>query len=329
MGNQILDKRLVSLTRKIQMRVKDGRPLNISCVLLEEQELIEEAFAIRPFVGWYRAVEISGCDYGEIPHEYNKHIECPECGREYLNLVNHMKGAHSSSPDDYDLPNQSEELIIRRHGDLRKKVSPMKHWEACWSKEYVADFFVKFYLHERIDESRGNAFHLALTRFWGGGGEIVRELGVYSSKLRGQVYESEEDVILAIQRRSQQGISLVQSTLTRGKHRDTTLLEKGGSYFGNWRTAVKAAGFELPACNREPRTWTPENLDSEFRKALQKYGPNLKYGELQKIDSGLVEAIRKRHGCFDKAKSKILSDSLITSNKKLLSEVIDAESKLS
>jgi hypothetical protein len=293
-----------SLIKKIKLRVLDGRPLNISAVKSESAELLEQAFLIRPFLGWAEAVKLSGVSYSVYPHEHVEFLKCPICFKEFKNLANHMRLAHESSAEELGCEKVAEEAVIARIGDLRERdTSTQRHWEAAWSREYVIDYFVKFY-SQRNPPKRSDSFQNSVIRYCGGTEELCSEIGLYDANVRGVIFRSKEAVIAGIRERHRRGFPLNRVAIEKSEVRQCGLCENAVRIFGDWPTAVRAAGIDFDS--RIPRKWTVESVRQAFRDILLKEGEGLRYGQLQKIDPGLVEAVRFYLGPYLQAKASVL-----------------------
>jgi len=295
-----------SLIEQIKLRVLDGRPLNISSVKSEFPQLLEQAFLIRPFLGWAEAVRLSGFSYSVHPHEHIDFLECPICGLEFKNLATHMRRAHEMDSEDYCGEKVSEKTVIARVGDLRESVTALSHWEAAWSREYVIDYFVRYY-SKPDSQKRSYSFQTALIRYCGGTEELCREIGLYDANVKGDIFQSREAVIAGIQERNRRGLALNRRAIQRRGIRQFGLCENAVRIFGDWPTAVRAAGIDFES-KMTPRKWTGESVREAFRNILAKEGEGLRYGQLKKIDPGLVEAVRIHLGPYLQAKASVLGE---------------------
>ena len=296
-----------ALVEKVKLRVREERPLNISCLKAEDPELLDSVMNARPFLGWSSYVAAAGVAYDYVPHEFLDFLDCPICSKPFKHLGNHMLYAHEDSPESYGLPTLAEGSIISIYKDLRKKATNFPHWEAAWSKEYVADYFYHYYTASGSRKRRNHSFQTAIKRFWGGSHELCQILDLFCEQRNSVVYNSKDDVLQGIRSRFERGHSLLSSSLHHGDFKDFGLTDNALKYFPSWAEAVAASGVPVKVPSR-PRSWDAASVEKAFRSALLSHGSDLRYTDLRKIDIGLTEAIRLHLGPYNSAKARLIGD---------------------
>ena len=134
-----------------------GEALNITSVKRRHPRLLKRAYAVRPFLGWKRALEAAGIDYGDIRVDKAATVTCRICRRRMRVLAPHITRVHETSIEDYLADYPGAELVCeQRRAELmgrdvrtgrKGRHLLIPHWEPVWSAEYVLDRIAE--LHRR------------------------------------------------------------------------------------------------------------------------------------------------------------------------------------
>ena len=148
----VADGDLFELTRQVGVLYWRREPLNITAMKRRHPELLAAAFALSPFVGWKRLLDIAGIPYGKIRIELQDTVPCAICGARYLGLQVHLHRIHGVSAKTYlaEFPGSEisgERLRARFFVRTAKSHLIMPHWERLWSKEYVLDRIAELHRH--------------------------------------------------------------------------------------------------------------------------------------------------------------------------------------
>ena len=90
-----------AILKAIERRYSRYEPMNITAMYRHDRDLLDAAFFVRPFLGWYGAIAAAGIDYGEIEIELSEYVVCQICGKECRAVINHVIHGHGVSVDDY------------------------------------------------------------------------------------------------------------------------------------------------------------------------------------------------------------------------------------
>jgi hypothetical protein len=101
------------------------------------------------------------------------------------------------------------------------------------------------------------------------------------------------DVICRILQRQTSGASIRATAVRRGQKDLFYLAQR---IFGNWRTALEAAGLDAESISRR-RAWTAERVIQAIH-ALHAQGVSLNYGSVLKVDQGLIQGAFKVLGSW-------------------------------
>ena len=140
------------LARRVGVLYWRREPLNITAVKRRHPELLAAAFALSPFVGWKRLLDIAGIPYERIRVNLRDTVTCALCGAEYRGLQVHLHRIHGVTAKEYltEFPGaeiSSEQLRARFFIRDPKARVIIPHWERLWSREYVLDRIAE--LHRR------------------------------------------------------------------------------------------------------------------------------------------------------------------------------------
>jgi hypothetical protein len=312
-----VQRRIVAEITRLQRR---GEPLNITAVKRSHPELIEAAYAIRPFWGWKQAIEAAGIDYTRIKVRLEPYVKCEVCGEYLAALSTHLIVLHGLTLDKYRQDYPESELVSE---DLRAKLWSVKlrrqrggsilpHWEPLWSEQYALDRLAE--LHRRgVDLSvsalstrdpvmRWASKHFgswdATLRRAGIDPATVRKLGPYRTWTRQLVLDE-------IGRRHAHGLPLSTQQLERGEASDPVLRLKGVEFFGSWRNAIRAAGLDYSKILAyAPRKYpTRASVTKEIRRR-QREGFAISYRAVcgsETRDSALVNSAIRYFGTWRRA----------------------------
>ena len=78
------------ITVEIRRLHAQARPLNIASVRDHSPKLLDRVYAIKPFLGWKRALVAAGLSYDTIRIQFHDKLVCRECGAKRLSLMNHF-----------------------------------------------------------------------------------------------------------------------------------------------------------------------------------------------------------------------------------------------
>lgn len=234
-----------------------GEPLNITAVKRRHPELIKEAFAIRPFWGWKRALEAACVDFAGIRVELADTVPCRICGQELGALPNHLARRHGVDLEDYrlDYPDAETASETLRRCRTRMRSSIMRHWEPLWTPEYVQDRIYEF--HARGIPlaipwllSREPALLSAAERHFERWSRALESVAIDPTEVQRRAwwaqrkYGSREAVVREIQRRARMGLPINHSALNHGLKSDYALVDGARHFFGSWPAVLRAADFE-------------------------------------------------------------------------------------
>src|ERR1035437_4268529 len=201
-------------------------PLNILAVKRYHPELIQAAYAVKPFWGWKTALQDAGIDYAKIKIELEETITCELCGKPWRNLATHLILKHQVEPDEYlmDYPESALICALLRSSLLQRGKTPIRHWEPCWSREYVLDRVAEYHrqnypMHYGKFTDTDNSLILAANRYWGGWNEALIAAGLDPRKVTKEAYlqlrkyPDNKSVVKGIQQRLKKGLPLNSGAL--------------------------------------------------------------------------------------------------------------------
>lgn len=244
---------------EIKWLAKRGDPLNISAVKRSHPKLIEVVFSVRPFWGWKQALEDAGLDYGKIRVELTETVECRECGVRQLRLQHHLGSAHDLTTEAYSRRYPSAAIFAEKWQaetyPLTTAIPDFPHWEPLWTSEYVLDRL--HHMHARgiplhstaIQKSEPAMLPIAI-RFFGAWDTALELAGVPVEDIRRRQAAAPRDaesLIAFIKERSEAGKPINYKSM-QTDHPGVLCAIR--DVFGDYSSALKAAGFDLSAVKR-------------------------------------------------------------------------------
>ena len=285
--------KIIKTIRNIHRR---REPLNITAVKRSHPELIQAAYAARPFWGWKQALQDAGIDYAKIKVELQEYITCELCGKYFQNLGNHLILKHKIKPGEYlmDYPDSELQSEILRAAKTKSKNRFLHHWEPVWSREYILDRLAEYHRQGySVNYIKLYDVDTPLTsvanRYFGGGNGWVKALIAIGldprqltrkAYLQCRQYPDKRSVIQGIKQRVKKGLKINSSSLCKNsnaKQRDVGLLRSGMEYFGSWNNALKAAGLDSEAIHqalkRKRKYQTRNEIINEIRARHKRKWP--------------------------------------------------------
>jgi hypothetical protein len=255
--NSTTKSQISRMVDKIKQLHNQGIPLNLTAAKRRFPDLVEAAYAGKPFLGWRKLLIAAGIDYKDIEREYLDHVVCKICGKKFGILTEHLKVKHSMISAEYrqafpDAELMSETLRIARTGMKQKPVNlktTRPHWEELWTPEYLLDRIedyrerggpINFYSIQTHDSSTTNA----AIRFFGSWDAAISRLGINPDENRKQVPGislSDEEVINSLKDRQQKGLPLNEYAVYTSNLR---LYNAARRRFGSYPKALKSAGID-------------------------------------------------------------------------------------
>ncbi|MBI2440867.1 MAG: hypothetical protein HYV35_05795 [Lentisphaerae bacterium] len=248
------------IIKTIRRMSRRREPLNITAVKRSHPELIEAVYTVKPFWGWKQALKDARINYARIRVELQEYLTCEICGKDCRHLANHVILKHGVTTDEYLMDYPDAELVCE---DMRAKLlqtdaPPIRHWEPCWSREYVLDRTAEYHrrgypMHTGKFSDIDNSLILAANRFLGGWNEALIAVGLDPRKLTQEayrqmhIYRDKESIIQGIRQRLKERLPLHRAALNRRDERTkghVSLLKSGIEFFGSWDNALKAAGVD-------------------------------------------------------------------------------------
>lgn len=247
-------------------------PLNISAVQRRRPDLVTEAFAIRPFWGWRRALAAAGLGYDEIAFELLEKVSCEVCGLLRASLVLHLCKQHGFEAGKYqeEFPGAFVYSETARARMRRATRLVMPHWEPLWSPEYLLDRISHFHEHgapidhKSIGKREPSIAGMAAIYF-GNWYQAVRLIGIDPDEIRlvaEHQFLSADDVIARIEERQAAGLPLSTAAVL---HQDGVLMSAACKHYGKWRHALEAAGID-PRAVLKIRRFTPDDKQEIFAR---------------------------------------------------------------
>jgi hypothetical protein len=267
------------MVAKIRQLHSQGEPLNLTAAKRRFPDLVESAFAVKPFLGWRKLLIATGIDYKDIEREYLDHVVCKICGKKFSILTGHLMGTHSITPEEYrkEYPGaelMSETLRIARRGVKQKPINlktTLPHWEELWTPEYLLDRIedyrerggpINYYSIQAHDRSTTDA----AIRFYGSWDAAIARLGINPDENRKQVpciRLSDEDVINSLKNRQKKGLPLNDHAIYTS---DLRLYNAARRKFGSYPKALKAAGIDPQKVSLRNQ-YTDEELNKVIKAA--------------------------------------------------------------
>ncbi len=305
--------------RAIQKLDRAGEPLNITAVKRNHAELMEDAFAVRPFWGWKQAIEDAGLSYSTIRIHLEPYVQCRICGEYFRVLGWHFRSVHATCAEEYrmdhpDAPVCSEEHLAARIL-LRTRISRtgIPHWEPLWSGEYTLDRIRCLYgaghpvNHGAISRIEGSLSGAA-RRHFGSWNRALESAGLAPSEIRLRrdgLFPDAAAVIAEIRRRKEKQQPLNANAILNGAQKDDALYNAAKRHYGSWRDTLKAAGLD-PDRYVKARTNVYPNADAVIAAIGQRMKENMPLNglALQKgpdADCALHNSAVRYLGCWRNA----------------------------
>ncbi len=258
------------LAKKIRVLHRRGEALNIHAVKRNHPALLEAACSFTPYLGWKQALELAGLDYRSIRIDLEPYVECRICHSHFRNLTTHLVFIHEISPTEYraEFPGAeilSEEYIASR---TRKAATTFPHWEPLPSIEYIKDR--AWFWHSQhgrantlfIMENDNSILSGATLRGWSWQ-DVLRSVGLDPRTellVAPNIYQTREDIVLALQKRARQGKPLAQDKIIAD---DMPLRSAIYHVFGSMPAVMRAAGLT--------RLWKEQNKLTKTDRSKCKY----------------------------------------------------------
>jgi hypothetical protein len=129
-----------ALLREIRLLHRKREPLNITAVKRRNPEILQSAYAMKPYWGWKQALADAGLGYEDINVELWDYCTCLICGHEARKLDAHVRIAHSLTGAEYRQEFPQAEIVCETvRAGQRRFPTDLPHWEPVWSWEYVLD----------------------------------------------------------------------------------------------------------------------------------------------------------------------------------------------
>ncbi len=269
------------MVSKIRQLHSQGMPLNLTSAKRRYPDLVEAAYAVKPFLGWRKLLIAAEIDYKDIEREYLDYVVCEKCGKKFSILTGHLMGNHSMTPMEYrkEYPGaelMSENLRIARSRMNQKPVklkTTRPHWEELWTPEYLLDRIedyrergcpINFYFMQAHDRSTSDA----AIRFFGSWDAAITRLGISPGQNRKQAIRislSDEEVINSLKERQEKGLPLNESAIYRS---DLRLYNAARRRFGSFPKALLASGIDPDkVCLR--KQYTDEAINKVIKAAYR------------------------------------------------------------
>jgi len=138
----------------------------------------------------------------------------------------------------------------------------------------------------------------AAKRRFGSYAAAVRAAGIDYSQICRLQYWTKKRVLAELRQRHREGIDLSHVALGRT---DRPLLSAAEQYFGNYRSAIRAAGIDYQKVSKRlQRRWTDQQVLDALRDARRR-GQDLSLRQMRSRNSRLVHAARSHFGSYAKA----------------------------
>lgn len=240
-----------SLLAAIRRLHRRGVPLNITFVKRHHPQLIETAFAARPFLGWKGALEAAGLDYSRIRIQLEDTVTCELCGQRRRSLPSHLTRTHGTDGAEYreaypDAALLSETMRAALRSSVRHR---MPHWEPLLSAEYVLDRIAAqwrqgFGMSVRAVVKDEQPLHSGATRYIGSWDRALVMAGIDPAAARRQIpkqHLSSDDVVHLLRERRRQGLALTERAVMDD---DLRLANAARRRFGTYAAALRRAGID-------------------------------------------------------------------------------------
>jgi hypothetical protein len=275
--NSKIQNRVSGLVDEVRKLYSKHAPLNLTAAKRRFPDLVEAAYAFKPFLGWRKLLLAAGIAYEDIEREYRDFVTCKICGRKFRILTAHLIKTHAITPGEYrrafpEAELMSETLRIARRGERRKPINrhtTLPHWEELWTPEYLLDRIEAY--NEHGDSINFHSLQVhdkstteAAIRFFGSWDAAMARLGINPDEYRRQspgIRLSPEEVIRGLKARRQKRLPLNESALSQS---DLRLYNAARRRFGSYSKALEAAGIEPRSVSLKNR-YSDEDLNKVIK----------------------------------------------------------------
>ena len=139
----------------------------------------------------------------------------------------------------------------------------------------------------------------AAIRYYGSWQKALESADIPYTDVRKYRRWSKESIIQEIQQLSSQGVDLSFRAMALSQHNAMVYAAIRPKYFGNWRTALEAAGLASEEIYRY-RSWEQDGILEEIR-LLQSEGVDLSSKAMDESSNRLIATARRRFGNWGKA----------------------------
>jgi len=139
----------------------------------------------------------------------------------------------------------------------------------------------------------------AAIRYYGSWQKALESADIPYTDVRKYRRWSKESIIQEIQQLSSQGVDLSFRAMALSQHNAMVYAAIRPKYFGNWRTALEAAGLASEEIYRY-RSWEQDGILEEIRR-LQAEGVDLSSKAMDESSNRLIATARRRFGNWGKA----------------------------
>ncbi|MEO8197859.1 MAG: hypothetical protein ABI689_14175 [Thermoanaerobaculia bacterium] len=282
-----------------------GMPLNITAVRRSAPEILQTAFAIRPFWGWRRAIEAAGLSYDRIAIELLDFVRCEDCGWTRRSLTLHLWKQHGFEAGDYlrEYPGAQVHAETMR-ARLLSSVGFAPHWEPLWSDEYVLDRVSCYGENgaslnvKSVTQADSALVGMAKLRF-GSWDEVLRRLGLDPDEVRiveRQKRYSRAALLAAIRARYSSGAPMNAAAVAR---ESSPIWNASRKLFKSYQKALAAAGLDPGALYLLKRFGRAETrrLFARARRVAEDRGPG-HARELAALHRECGSFVRQKYGGF-------------------------------
>ncbi|MEE9368448.1 MAG: hypothetical protein V3V05_06245 [Pontiella sp.] len=267
-----------SVVDEILRRYSDNLPLSSAQVLRGENKDPTLYLSGREYFGkWETALEVAGIDYDEV--RFRKPRRYPD-KTSVIEEIRSRKTSGKPLTPVAILEGQDREKTLYRSareffGSWKKavKASGVEYKDARRgliprypNQDAVLNEIRRrresgvgiSYSAVQVKEDRDTALHSTAIRYFGSWRKAVSKAGldyepiVYKSRTSRRKYPDERSVCEAIHKRIGGGMSVSSTDVTKGVKPNHALFKSGIRFYGSWRAAVEAAGFQYEVL-KKPR----------------------------------------------------------------------------
>lgn len=139
----------------------------------------------------------------------------------------------------------------------------------------------------------------AAIRYYGSWQKALEAAGIAYTEVRKYRRWSKESILQEIQQLASQGVDLSFRAMALSQHNAMVYAAIRPKYFGNWRTALEAAGLASEEIYRY-RSWEQDGILEEIRR-LKAEGVDLSSKAMDESSNRLIATARRRFGNWGKA----------------------------